>query len=154
MSYGADTDGVDHINVNSIGKTLLGMMLYNGSFSPIVIPEFGTFTSIHGFWAWLITGRRYDIFKYLYGEEAFARIKGLPIVQDPELRDLITRAIQLKIQQNLTLNHLFRQNAYLPYVSYGPVNHEPLNTFLDEWTYDDRWTLDLFSYLQAQKSVH
>lgn len=148
MNYGVETDGIDHINVSCQGRTLLGMMLYNGSFSPTTIPDAGTFTSIHGYWSWLLTDRKYDIFKHLYGEEAFAMLKGLPITPNGHLEELVSHAIDLKLNQNLTLAYLFNQNKSLPYVSYGEVNHEPLGNFLESWVYDDSWTIGYFTYLQ------
>lgn len=151
MSYSVETDGVDHINVNSIGRTLLGLMLYNGAYSPFVHPEFGTFVSITGLWGWLVTGRQQDIFRHLYGEQAQRKIKDYVPVFDPDLRALISRAVEMKLQQNLTLLELFKRNANLPYVTYGELNREPIPVgAFEEWVYDDLWTLDLFTYLQAK----
>ena len=47
-----ENDGIDHINVYSKGKTVLGRALSNFSYSRIRIPFLGTFLSVEAFWYW------------------------------------------------------------------------------------------------------
>lgn len=44
--YTATTDGIDHINIYSKGKTTLGRMLSNFACTPFTHPEDGKFASI------------------------------------------------------------------------------------------------------------
>jgi hypothetical protein len=49
-----ENDGIDHINIYSKSKTELGRLLSNFSYSPITLKDDGFFTSIEGYWYWLL----------------------------------------------------------------------------------------------------
>ena len=63
------TDGVDHINVYSQGKTQLGRNLSNFSRFPICTDD-GNFYSIEGYWYWLLT--KDDSLRKMWGFKAKA----------------------------------------------------------------------------------
>jgi predicted NAD-dependent protein-ADP-ribosyltransferase YbiA (DUF1768 family) len=52
--YNPDSDGIDHVNVYSGGRTELGRFLSNFSRSPVDTVD-GKFASIEGYWYWLGT---------------------------------------------------------------------------------------------------
>lgn len=54
MKYEPEDDGLTHINIYSRGKTELGRLLSNFAHTPIVIPGYGYFQSVEGFWYWLL----------------------------------------------------------------------------------------------------
>jgi hypothetical protein len=135
MSYRVDTDGVDHINVAATGRTMLGIMLHVGAYSPIVHPEFGYFVSVAGFWGWLGSGRVHDVFRHLYGESAFRALLTYQRAPLGDGVDLIKNALWLKVEQNQTLRHLIRLNR-LPLVCYNDVLDDlPIHPD-DPWRYD------------------
>lgn len=50
--FNPDNDGVDHINIYSMGKTELGKMLSNFAKFPIHTKD-GDFMSVEGYWYWM-----------------------------------------------------------------------------------------------------
>lgn len=68
MSYSSKTDGLDHINIYSKGKTILGKYLSHFTKVKIRTIYHGTFLSVEGYWYWLLT--RNDNLRSLYGFEA------------------------------------------------------------------------------------
>lgn len=48
-----DTDGIDHINVYSKGRTLIGRMMSHFYDAPIELPALGRFRTVEGLWYWL-----------------------------------------------------------------------------------------------------
>lgn len=65
--YSPLTDGVDHINIYSKGKTELGRWMTNFAHSSFTLPEHGTFASIEGYWYWLMTGKQHETLRHVYG---------------------------------------------------------------------------------------
>lgn len=49
-----ETDGIDHINIYSKGKTEIGRWLSNFAYSPVQT-EHGWFDSLEGYWYWQTT---------------------------------------------------------------------------------------------------
>ena len=149
MSYQMETDGVDHINANCVGRTLLGMMLYKGAYSPMEHPSDGRFISMTGYWGWLITGEYQDTYRYLYGENLYQYLRTADIRPGSHIHKRLHDAMVLKINQNLTLRSLFVRNSSLPYVIYGDINHEPFHGE-DDWSFDDAWMIKCLTELQKQ----
>jgi hypothetical protein len=110
------TDGIDHINIYSKGKTPLGRWLSNFSYSPIIIPDHGDFISIEGYWYWL--GCEEDSLRYLYGFNA--KKVGSAIektIERDNFKDLIRRAIDIKLKSNKSMLHLLYKST-LPLCHY------------------------------------
>ena len=61
------SDGIDHINIYSKGKTRLGRMLSNFYRCEVETPD-GTFQSVEGYWYWLLS--RDDTLRTMSGWEA------------------------------------------------------------------------------------
>lgn len=62
------TDGIDHINVYSKGKTELGRLLSNFAHTPFYLDPEGAFASVEAYWYWKMTGM-YGL-RALHGWEA------------------------------------------------------------------------------------
>ena len=50
--FGPATDGIDHVNIYSAGRTELGRFMSNFAQAPIQTID-GSFASIEGYWYWL-----------------------------------------------------------------------------------------------------
>ncbi len=114
-----ESDGIDHINVYSKGRTPLGRMLSNLTFSPFQLPGLGNFTSVEAFWYWLASGRNNDQIRHLHGHSAKTFGARLPRVDIPEdeFQDLVKQAIRAKLVQNKPIYDEFVKST-LPFVHY------------------------------------
>jgi hypothetical protein len=109
-------DGVDHINIYSKGKTVLGRWLTNFAYSPITIPEHGDFASIESYWYWL--GCEDDNLRHLHGFAAKKAGKAIPNTIDrPGFNELICKAIDIKLKSNLDMLYELYDST-LPLVHY------------------------------------
>lgn len=119
------TDGIDHINIYSKGKTELGHLLSNFSFSPFKHPEYGKFVSIEGFWHWLSTGQKEDKLRELYGYQAKELGKNLQTVEVKDFYFQITKALRYKINQDKHLRKLLYESVlpFKHYYTYGNENN-------------------------------
>jgi len=54
MKFSRNDDGLSHINIYSKGMTELGRLLSNFANTPVNTPQDGKFTSIEGYWYWLL----------------------------------------------------------------------------------------------------
>lgn len=139
MKLDPTLDGIDHINIYSKGRTELGRMLSNFAHSPFTHPEYGSFTSIEGFWYWMKTGKKHDTLRTLYGFKAKDVGKKLDTVQCDEFNDEIIEAIRCKLRQNRNILRLLTE-SYLPfehYYWYGDV-HNPKVYNLPQY----KWMID------------
>ena len=93
-------DGVDHINVYSKGKTLLGQLLSNFAYSPFCHPEHGEFNSVEAFYYWLSTGKKYHRLCCLSGHAAKFHGSKLPREHCDNFEEEIKLAIKLKIEHS------------------------------------------------------
>lgn len=130
-------DGIEHINVYSKGKTLLGRQLSNFANIPCVVEHNGKkikFNTIEGYWyflhIWLLTNESYYELMDLDGPAA--KEYGRQIIREKELRELsnkqklifekkIQNAIINKILNNKDLMLMMKKNTlpYLHYYNYG-----------------------------------
>lgn len=117
FSFGPDTDGVDHINIYTKGKTKLGKLLTNMSDMPVNIPEHGYFMTLEGYWYWLTTGCSYEYFRDCNGFEAKIKGKTLPRTTFPDFKETFKKALKLRFDQNERLKSL-TINSTLPFAHY------------------------------------
>jgi hypothetical protein len=113
-----DGDGVDHINIYSQGKTILGRFLSNWARSPIDMDEHGHFESVEGYWYWL--GTHDERFRSLYGYAAKQLGREVPktiILDHNKFKEKIELAIQRKIAHNPPMLRVFIEST-LPFTHY------------------------------------
>lgn len=152
-----DSDGLDHINVYSRGKTELGRTLSNFAHTPIQHPQHGYFASIEAYWYWMAIGDLKDSPKYhhlrsLYGfkckEEGrkalqhWAEVNNhqLPVVEDFECH--IKKALLCKVQQTEGLADLLKRST-LPLIHYYYWGEKPPYKVSRPVKYD--WITDYLS---------
>lgn len=98
-------DGIEHINAYSKAVTWLGKNLSNFTYSPFTHPVHGAFSSMEGYWYWLLTGD--DRLKGMYGKDAKAL--GVGLLEDTQVnynesfREAIKEGLSLKINARLDL---------------------------------------------------
>ena len=95
-----ETDGIDHINIYSKGKTEVGRWLSNFQYCPMQT-EHGKFNSVEGYWYWLTTTN--DKLRDLHGFSA--KKLGKESKKEIEITDSvfkfkICKAIDLKLRTN------------------------------------------------------
>lgn len=128
-------DGIEHINIYSKGKTLLGRKLSNFAFSPFNHPVYGPFNSIEGFWfflkCYLSHGDSHEELRSLDGY--LAKKRGTELLGETtenvslrkEFQEEIILAIKLKLKQNRDILNLLVDSS-LPlehyYVFKGKTN--------------------------------
>lgn len=147
MMITPDTDGINHINVYSKGRTQLGRLLSNFAHTPFVAdPQDGEFASVEAYWYWLKTGCKWDELKPLYGYNAKAIGKTFPRVEMAEFDgknvfdELIKEAIRCKLRQNHDLRRLLKDSTlplehYYAYGSEGNWKVIPLPQY--QWMIDE-----------------
>ena len=141
--FSPKTDGVDHINIYSKGKTPLGRWLTNFSLSPFTLTDHGDFESIEGYWYWLSTGCKHDALRLLFGVEAKRTGKTFERVEyEGDFEEAIKKAIREKLLQHpKMLNQLIDSELYLThYYVYGysddnckvvPAGYEWITEYID-----------------------
>lgn len=121
MTYTPDTDGIDHINIYSKGKTTLGRLLTNFAHTPFTFTPYGEFASVEAFWYYAKSGFIHEHLKPLYGFKAKEEGKKCGIVECPNFNELVLEAIRCKLRQNKQLRNLLTESV-LPlshYYAYG-----------------------------------
>lgn len=99
-------DGVDHINIYTKGKTLLGRLLTNLHDCQFTVPDYGTFQSLEGFWYYYLTGCQHEEFKNKRGFDAkkYGKTKRDDRIDKDglteEQKSVILEAIRCKLRQN------------------------------------------------------
>lgn len=134
------TDGIDHINIYSKGKTEIGRWMSNFVYSPIETED-GDFCSIEGYWYWLLT--RHDELreKYGFGAKEFGRsllkmgICGASVPKD--FKDRIRKAVYLKANNNPSMVKLLR-NTSLPLTHYYQYGEKRI------YPEDSQWLIDIW----------
>ena len=114
-------DGLDHINIYSKGKTLLGRLLSNFAQTPFICLD-GKFSSIEGYWYWLgleESPRREELrlsagwFAKKLGRE----LRGEDWNSDPNFENKIIADLQSKLEQNPQIQDLLK-DSILPFKHY------------------------------------
>lgn len=149
MKYTPETDGVDHINIYSKGKTELGRMLSN-FYKYRIDTEDGVFYSVEAYWAWLSVPddcpERNELRK-MYGY--FAKKKGNELVAkygkrfEPDFERKILSAIEKKFSNFAYLcfsdqNKAFEKLPLVHYYAYG----EGRNAKIYDQTEKYKWMVD------------
>ena len=114
-------DGVDHINVYSKGRTHLGRLLSNFAYSAM-ITEDGEFSSIEGYWYWLLCDHpRKDDLRKKFGNDAKELGRQLGAsdwpMDDSEFERKIIAALRIKVDSSEEIKKLLKQ-SHLPFVHY------------------------------------
>jgi hypothetical protein len=115
--YNINDDGVLHINVYTKGKTQLGRDLSNLSNIGFNHPKYGRFISMEGFWYWVKTGKKHNVFRTLYGFYAKKQGKEFATVLNHEFENIIKEGLECKIKQNPELLVRFKDST-LPFTHY------------------------------------
>ena len=104
VNYLPVNEGVDHINVYSKSKLLVGRQLSNFHFAPFRHTQDGDFMSVEGYWYWLATGSKHDEFRVLSGvtakTEGQLRVKKSGRVDVPDFNERVLEAIRCKLRQH------------------------------------------------------
>lgn len=148
LGYLPETDGINHLNIYSKGKTALGQMLSNFYNALQIKTEDGLFWSVETYWAWLsipeTCPRRDELRRKITGYQA--KMLGNELVKEygkrfePDFERKILLAIRYKIlfHQELVKPSL----CQLPFVHYycwigknGEANKMDV-------TYKYRWMVD------------
>ncbi len=99
-------DAFGHINIWSKGKTELGRLLSNFTYSPTKHPLYGTFNSLEGFWYWLSTGKTYEELRKLNGFAAKQFGSKLKVIKIDNFYEEVRSMLELKVEQNKHLKML------------------------------------------------
>lgn len=114
-------DGVDVINVGASAKTELGKILAINTRFDFVMPGYGAFKSVGGFYNWLRSGQD-DQFRRLWGQQCQAAgrkiSKSSDNMPDPNWRILVAAATWLKFQDNRDNQMLMAESNQLPFRDY------------------------------------
>lgn len=113
-------DGVDHLNVYTKAKTVLGRALTNFAHYPFKHPLLGDFESTEGLHYFLKTGRNFKEFRKLWGYEA--KKIGVELSRENMVLDLhfdwmFRIGLVAKITQNKELFEAFVESE-LPFAHY------------------------------------
>lgn len=112
-------DGTKHVNISYQAKTPLGRMLSPPHPASFKLPEEGTFSSVGGYWYWLLFEPS-PKHRSLSGEDVFVtnpNSEAQKQVKSQEFQQKILRATWHKIRQNNRIFWRFEQNI-LPYRRY------------------------------------
>lgn len=141
MKFNSSTDGIDHINIYSKGKTELGRFLSNFSYSRIDTP-YGPFDSVEGYWYYLLTPRysfKAERLKSLTGFKAkeLGRelTQGVDWNYSEEFKTLIKNAISCKINTMIGMADLLSESD-LPFTHYYEYNGKVINVPENKWVLD------------------
>lgn len=127
MGYSKAKDGVDHINIHSMGKTELGKLLSHFAHAPFVHPYLGPFYSIEGFWYFARAGFNEQNSRLRYLSGFRAKQVGREITDlkwYKEFKDDILAANYQKIIQHDRIRELMIESE-LPfdhYYTFGELN--------------------------------
>jgi hypothetical protein len=122
MGFTTDKDGVDHINIHSVGKTELGRVLSHFAHTPFTHPYFGPFYSMEGFWYFARSGFVESRLRYLSGYRAKQVGRDLDYKWYKDFKEDIIAANYQKIIQHENIRDLMIASE-LPfdhYYTFGP----------------------------------
>lgn len=145
-------DGVDHINIYTKGRTLLGRMLTNLYDCQFTVPGYGTFQSLEGFWYYYLTGCQFEEFKSKRGFDAkkAGKTKRDSRIDKDGLtegqKSVILEAIRCKLRQNKDIL-LALARSDLPFAHYYFYG-EPENAKVIELPQFD-WMIEEFTRLRG-----
>ena len=151
-------DGIDHINIYSKGKTKLGRFLSNFAYSPIETED-GRFTSVEGYWYWLMCKHQHQDKDRLRKLSGFAAKKfGRELVckdwiDDATFKNKIRRAIGIKIKN--MRRDLFTDFVLspLPFKHYYVYGGKVVEVEQGEWIIDHIETIRRKYKREAARSI-
>lgn len=125
-------EGVDHINIYSKSRTVLGRQLSNFQKSPFNHPKDGKFMSVEGYWYWYLTGQDVDDFRQLFGFKA--KELGKKILEERKInkdqmllgfQEDVLEAIRCKLRQNryILMNLISTDLPLEHYYFYGKIDN-------------------------------
>lgn len=129
--YSPDTDGIDHINVYSRGKTQLGRLLSNFAYTPFYHPDHGHFLSVEGWWYWLMTGD--ERLRLEHGFRAKQLGKTAKAKRQCPSKDELRLAYWSKIRANPHILEMLMQ-CKLPLAHYYVYNGKVVTPKQWQWT--------------------
>lgn len=115
------TDGVNHINVYSAGKTVLGRFLSNFADCHIQTED-GYFRTIEGYWYWLST--KHEPLRDFPGwqcKKVGRKLRGSDWPTDADFEGKICKAIAVKILSDQPMKEALRESS-LPLFHYYVYN--------------------------------
>lgn len=124
-TYDPSLDGVDHINIYSKGKTQLGRLLTNFAEVPINHESYGHFRTLEGFWQWLKTGKKHDIFRNINASQAKKMGREYPMEMPINFKQEFKKALLTKIESNIDLTEMLKESVlpFTHYYYYGDVTN-------------------------------
>lgn len=125
-----ETDGIDHINVYSKGKTELGRLLSNFAYTPFKYNGV-KFASVEGFWYWWITEQ--DSLKDLYGIRAKTEGRKYPPIRLEPRKDQLEVVYYAKLRDNPHIVDLLVESE-LPLTHYYVYRGKKVPVEKYEWT--------------------
>lgn len=133
------TDGIDHVNVYSQGRTDLGRLLSNFAHTLFVVPIHGRFASVEAYWYWLQCedGKAREGLRGHFGFAAKQAGRALRVpdygrADELEFRRCIARAIREKIWQTPGLAAALAGSA-LPLTHYYVFGQRVITPPGNEW---------------------
>lgn len=159
MDFRPITDGIDHINAYSKGRTPIGRKLTNFAHTPFDHPIYGHFESLEGFWFWFITGMQYNNLRKVHGYQAkeLGRVclgDSPPIIKlkkGQTFQDVIIDVTKCKLRQNTDVLQMLVETGDLPifhyYYDYKSMNLEDAKV---EYLKEYQWHMDAIMEIRKQ----
>lgn len=122
--YNPDTDGEDHINIWTKGKTVLGKKLSHFHHSPFIHPYYGSFQCVEGFWYYASTGFQHEQLRQLVGFKAKQEGRQLDQVWYKDFVEDVLSANWQKIMQSNDLCSMIIESE-LPFLHYYAYSGNP-----------------------------
>lgn len=145
------SDGFDHINVWSRGKTELGRALSHFAKAHFTHPVFGTFHSMEAYWHWLRSVNRPDHLRHLWGFMAKKAGKEQTtfLFEDRQMfMDLILDGNYHKISQNKDIEQML-VSSKLPFDHYYVYGDEHGGACAHIWPLGATWQIEMFETLRT-----
>lgn len=126
-----EKDGIDHINIYSKGKSVIGRELSNFAHTPFIHPVYGWFASMEGFYYYISCGGgshprtapqdELESIRKLYGLRAKLYGKRFQKVPINGFEEILHTGLTEKIKQNQHLQSLIRETelTFVHYYTYG-----------------------------------
>ena len=110
-------DGETHINIYNRGKTNLGVLLANNTELRFGHSLYGVFMTIEGFWRYIRTGMKDELFRTLQPERLLAFSKRYEQIVVPNFQAIIAEACWMKVKAYPELLEVLKATD-LPFDSY------------------------------------
>lgn len=112
-----DKDGINHINVFAFAKTELGRLLDPNARSGFSYPHLGSFNSIGGLWAYLLSENN-DSYRALHGNRIKKVLRDLPHKHVENFKLIIAEATWIKVLNSENLVNKIIESKGLPFKRY------------------------------------